>query len=119
MITLSVAVFLGLFVIAVVLERIRLSIKTTPFWVVQHLQDIKDSLFASSLTLGKICAGILDLVEVLKVRENNVILSEETAARLRQMAKRSFAVLEGDEGPGYVKGLKDGETLTAQYVLDE
>lgn len=51
--------------------------------------------------------------------EDTVRLSEETVARLKDFAKRTFLDTDDDESLSYKNGLHDGVSMAAQYVLGE
>ena len=51
--------------------------------------------------------------------EDTVRLSEETVARLKDFAKRTFLDTDDDANLSYKNGLHDGVSMAAQYVLGE
>ena len=62
---------------------------------------------------------LADIWESQVSEEDEMKISDEMVASLEERAKRGFSEVPPTEFETYKKGLKDGETLTAQYVLGE
>jgi hypothetical protein len=63
--------------------------------------------------------GLSDLVDAVKKlsEEPEVNLPDETIAKLKVFAARSFSKQSDDPAQQYAAGLQDGTTAAAQYVL--
>lgn len=53
------------------------------------------------------------------LKEDELKISDKVINRLKEVAVRKFEAISSEQVDAYTKGLKDGETLTAQYVLNE
>ena len=62
---------------------------------------------------------IMRLADIWESQVGEMKLSDETVSVLKRRADRDFSDVPPDQAEAYRKGLKDGETVTAQYVLGE
>lgn len=76
-----------------------------------------EHLFSFEWLCGSWSDSKVEFVHYLD-KGDKVILSDDTVAKLRQRAVRTLATVGAEEVSAYQKGLLDGETLTAQFVLD-
>jgi hypothetical protein len=62
---------------------------------------------------------VSDTLESIAEASDEMRISDEVVDALKRRASRDFSEVPPAELETYQKGLKDGETMTAQYVLGE
>ena len=68
--------------------------------------------------VGWLYSALTDIAKAL-TEEPEVNLPDETIAKLKVFAARSFSKQSDDPAQQYAAGLQDGTTAAAQYVLGE